>query len=499
MNFSKSKYCCFKQCPKMIWMQKYKSEECILSDATKALMEEGNIVGDLAMQIFGDYTEVTTYKDNKLDIPAMIEKTNELIASKENVICEASFSYNGLYCAVDILKKEEDGYSIYEVKSSSGNISKHKEYIYDVAYQKYILTKCGLNVVSTHLININNDYVFDGNLHLNKLFKTTRLDQLVEQEIDKVEQDLIDAKNILEQQTEPNIDLNIGCHAPHDCGFWEYCSKHLPRPSVFELYLTGFNKKLDFYKNKILSLEDLSKTGQNLGKIQSMQVAHATQDLPDQIDKVKIKEFLNTLSYPLYFLDFETMKTIIPQYIGTTPNQPIPFQYSLHYIEEENGEIKHKEFLAESGIDPRRAIAESLCANIPEDSCVLSYNKSFECSALRKLADAFPDLRNHLMNIENNVKDLLDPFRGGYYYNKAMGNSFSIKKVLPALFPNDPSLDYHQLEDIQNGTSAMTIFPKIKDMPEEEQIRTRNNLLKYCKLDTFAMVKVWQKLIDVSK
>ena len=78
-----------------------------------------------------------------------------------------------------------------------------------------------------------------------------------------------------------------------------------------------------------------------------------------------------------------------------------------------------------------------------------------------------------------------------------MGGSFSIKSVLPALFPNDPALDYHNLEQIHNGGEAMTIFPQIKDMPSEEAERTRHNLLKYCEMDTFAMVKVWEKLKEM--
>ena len=93
-----------------------------------------------------------------------------------------------------------------------------------------------------------------------------------------------------------------------------------------------------------------------------------------------------------------------------------------------------------------------------------------------------------------NIKDLLVPFQSGYYYNKAMGGSFSIKSVLPALFPDDPALNYHNLEQIHNGGEAMGIFPKIKDMTPEDAAKTRHNLLKYCELDTYAMVKVWEKL-----
>jgi hypothetical protein len=212
------------------------------------------------------------------------------------------------------------------------------------------------------------------------------------------------------------------------------------------------------------------------------------------IDKAGIGAFLNTLSYPIYFLDFETVRSIIPEYIGTKPYAQIPFQYSLHYIEKEGGELKHTEFLAESGTDPRRAIAERLCEDIPMNVCVTAYKKSFECDRLKELAYAFPDLAEHLLNIKDNIKDLLEPFQSGYYYNKAMGGSFSIKSVLPAIFPDDPALNYKNLEQIHNGGEAMSIFPKIKDMPKEEQESTRHNLLKYCELDTYAMVKVWEEL-----
>ncbi len=110
------------------------------------------------------------------------------------------------------------------------------------------------------------------------------------------------------------------------------------------------------------------------------------------------------------------------------------------------------------------------------------------------VAEAFPDLSEHLLNIRDNMVDLLVPFRSGHYYNRAMGGSFSIKSVLPAMFPDDPELDYHNLDGVHNGSEAMTIFPKIKDMPPEERENTRRNLLKYCELDTYAMVKVWEKL-----
>ena len=214
-----------------------------------------------------------------------------------------------------------------------------------------------------------------------------------------------------------------------------------------------------------------------------------------------IRKFLNTLSYPLYFLDFETMQDAIPQYEGTKPYQQITFQYSLHIKENEIEEYDHKEFLAPSdGKDPRRAVAEHLCEHIPMNVCTVAYNKMFECGRIKELAELFPDLAGHLLNIRDHIVDLIDPFRAGDYYVPAMGGSFSIKSVLPALFPDDPSLDYHNLTGgVQNGGDAMTIFPKIKDMPLDEAQAARKALKEYCELDTRAMVKVWEKLREMAK
>ena len=95
---------------------------------------------------------------------------------------------------------------------------------------------------------------------------------------------------------------------------------------------------------------------------------------------------------------------------------------------------------------------------------------------------------------------VIDPFRAGYYYMPAMNGSFSIKKVFPALFPDDPELDYHNLSGgVQNGGEAMNIYPQIQFMEPEAQKKARRALLDYCCLDTLAMVKLWEKLREVSE
>ena len=527
-SLSKSKYTRYCQCAKSLWLHENKPSEATIDKAKEAVFEKGNIIGDLAMGLFGDYTEVTSYDTNgNLNLREMALKTSDCIENGVDVICEASFGFSrlgsisllkdenvkiksdsrlfneGHYCSVDILKKQGDGYAIYEVKSSSSDVEddlkgnpKADKYAADIAFQKWVFEHLGsIKITGTYLVCIDSDYVLDGDLDITRLFKVIDMSEKVAHEYAKLEAQVRNAHKILRQKEAPSVELGEHCMSPYKCDFWEYCTREcgVPEKSVFNMYRMPFKKKINYYSEGKVSFEDLSN--EKLSSNQFLQI-----NAEESINKDGITEFLNTLSYPLYFLDFETMQLAIPEYIGTKPYQQIPFQYSLHYIKSDGGELKHKEFLGESGKDPRRALAEQLCRDIPKNVCTVAYNKGFECGRIRELASAYPDLAHHLLNIEQNIVDLLTPFQQGYYYLPQMGGSFSIKVVLPALFPNDPELDYHNLDSrVQNGGDAMSIYPKIKDMTPDEQEATRKALLEYCKLDTLAMVKIWQKLIQTIK
>jgi hypothetical protein len=479
-------------------MSVYKPEEEVIDPNSEARFENGTEVGDLAMGLLGDYVDVTTTKeDGKLDLKAMLEKTQLLMENGTENICEASFSYDGNYCAVDILHRTDDGWSIYEVKSTSfpefnGNPAKLDKYLPDVAYQKWVLTKCGINVTGVYLVCLNSDYVRGKELDLQQLFVINNMDEMIANEYDKVEARQAEAKKLLQQTEEPKMDIWEGCKKPYDCAFFKYCSRHLPSPSVFDLYRMRFSDKLKYYRQGMITYEDIKD--EQLTAVRRIQVDSALNNQP-HIESGKIKRFVESLPYPLYFLDFETMQLAVPQFEGTKVYQQITFQYSLHIIEKEGGELIHKEHLGISGSDTRRALAEQLCKDIPMNVCTLAYNKAFECTRIKELAEWFPDLAEHLMNIHDNIKDLLVPFAAGQYYLPSMGGSFSIKRVLPSLFPNDSSLDYHNLDSkVQNGSDAMNIFPQIQFMSPEEQKQARTALLNYCCLDTLAMVRVWEKL-----
>lgn len=519
---SKSRYTKFCQCPKALWLSINKPNEATVDAGVEARFAEGNVVGDLAMGLFGNFVEVTTTTDNgKLDLNAMITKTRELMDGDGcNVICEASFSYNNgeqsNYCAVDILRRTPGGWAIYEVKSTTSHIAdlamtdkdfikKIKKYATDIAFQKWVLEKCGVNVTGTFLVTLNSDYIRNGELDIEQLFNVIDMKELVANEYDKVENISPTAHSVMEKESEPEIKIGVCCNNPYQCAFWRYCTTQAgldlenDKATVFDLYGMWASKKIELYNAGKVTFEDVQYE-KKLNDIQRMQV-NCTLNGDDYTNPDGIKEFLDKVTYPLYFLDFESMQPTLPQWDGTRPYMQVCFQYSLHYIEHKGGELKHKAFLAPSdGSDPRRSLAEALCNDIPMNVCTMAYNDPFEKTRIKEMAKAFPDLATHLENIENNIIDLLIPFREGHCYTPAMGGSFSIKSVLPALFPNNNELDYHNLSDlVQNGGQAMTIFPQIKDMPADKAKKARQALLDYCHLDTLAMVRVWEKLKELAK
>lgn len=310
LYLSKSKYTKLWQCPKMLWLKQYKPEEETPFDSgTLARMNTGNDVGDLAMGLFGDFVEVTTYKYDEngekagLDLGAMITRTKEEMQKGTPVICEASFSKDGNFCSVDILKKEEGGWAIYEVKSST-----HPEtqiYAVDAAYQKYVLELCGVNVTGTYIVTLNRDYILDGELDIQKLFNITDISESVAEEIKDVEPKIEETRKIVASDKEPAIPASPHCLDPYKCQFIGYCMRDIPSPSVFDLYSVNKKEAFRVYHEGKADFGSLENSGMKLSETQLRQIRYYLEDLPTYVDKEGLQEFMDTVSYPLYFLDFE--------------------------------------------------------------------------------------------------------------------------------------------------------------------------------------------------
>lgn len=484
---SKSKYCRAIQCNKMFWLDKNKPEERDELDK-QAVLDNGTKVGELAKQLFGKYTNIE-YNE---DLSEMIYNTEEALKKFPNIITEASFEYKNNFCSIDILKNNGKTIEIYEVKSST---EIRDIYLDDISYQFYILKNLGYKVIKASIVYINNQYIRHGKLNLQQLFNIKDVTDAVLEKQKEMETKIQEINEYMKQESEPEQEIGMQCFKPYQCQYWKYCTKHLPEHNVFQIRKMRKDKAIKLYYEGKADFKDLLK--EEINWKHKQQIEFEEFNYEPYIDKQKIREFMKNLYYPIYFLDFETMQQAIPEFDNSKPYQQIPFQYSLHYIEKEDGELLHKEFLAESGIDPRRKLAEQLIKDIPKDGCVTAYNMMFEKGRIKELAELFPDLSEHLLNIHDHIQDLMIPFSERMYYCKDMQGSYSIKYVLPALFPNEPELDYHNLPLIHNGGEAMDIFPKIKDMPKEEQEKVRYGLLKYCELDTYAMVKVWEKLKEI--
>ena len=493
MTISKSKFVYYKTCPKKLWLYINKPEEAIEDSRAETHIREGKQVGELAKQYYKNVVDVTSFnEDGTLNFENMIGLTNRYLLDGKSTIAEATFSTDGLFCSVDFLKPVEGGYEIYEVKASDEIKVEHQV---DVAFQKYVLEKRGLKVVGVFVVHLNRGYIRHGKLDLDQLFIVEDISDKARYKstLKKLETDIKSAKDILNLKQEPNIPFSTKCRK---CPFFKYCTKDLPKPSVFDIWDERSAHKM--INEGIVSFDDVKSNNivfEHNRKLVQLKAYFEGKDVI--VNKVGIQSFLNKIKYPIYHLDFESIMFAVPPCDGVWPYEQIPTQYSLH-IEYADGRLEHKEFLGDT-IDPRRAIAEALVRDIPGTGSVLVFNSQFEGERLQELATMFPDLRDDLLNIFNRIVDLKDPFSDGYYYDSKMGGSNSIKYVLPALYPNDPELDYHALPVVHHGGEAMDIYPKMLEADPNEKQRIRDGLLKYCCLDTLAMVKILRKLIEASK
>lgn len=494
LHLSKSQYLRGVQCHKRLWLYKYKRE--LLDEPTPsqlARFQAGNEVGELALELFKCKDKIAFSEG---DFSAKIARTKALIDNGVSSIAEATFSHNGVLVMVDILQITTDGLIINEVKSSTGLKSVH---IDDLAVQYFVLSGAGHKVIGANLVHIDSSYTRKGALEVDRLFKQVDCLQAVIEKQSEVEQNLCAFEKILEDSTNaPNIAIGAQCDCPYECDFKGVCWSGVPSEnSVFEILRLDSHTKFALYHSGIARFSDI-KDFSAFSASQILQIQCAL-DNATHIDKVKIREFLATIRYPVYHLDFETFQEAVPSFDSQCPYMQVPFQYSLH-IDYGGGDesIEHREFLADSQGDPRAVLVESLVRDIPRGAFILAYNASFEKGVMRKLALTFPQYAEILEHFCENTADLMTPFAQKAYYHPAMRGSYSIKAVLPALVP-EMEQAYKDLELVHNGGEAMEAFPALKAMDKANRWAYRHALLEYCKLDTLAMVKVLGKLREVAK
>ncbi len=493
-NFlSKSLFLKGLQCEKLLWFSKYKKEVLSPIDShTQAIFDTGHRVGELACKLFDGGKKIEFERG---DFEAKISQTKAWIDEGVETIYEATFAYEGLLVMVDILHKTDDGWQIYEVKSSTDFKDIH---IDDVAIQKYVLEGLGYEIEGSYVVHINRFYIREEELDIEELFSIVDVDDLIEKFDLNIDAYLDEFREMLEDKINPpSADIGAHCKQPYECPAREYCwmvENSLPEFSIYDLFVLGSKKAYDLQEMGVIDVADIPEDFK-LTPNQAIAVK-SYQEKKEIIDKDEVKNFLDKLTYPIYHLDFETYQEAIPTIKGTRPYMQIPFQYSLH-IEYEDGRLEHREFLAdENSDDSRELLVESLVANIPDNVTTLAYYASFEKMVLKDLANSFLDHSEHLNKIIDNMLDLADPFKNRHYYLPDLKAKFSIKKVLPLLVPQMQEA-YNDLKFVQNGGDAMSIYPRLKDMKLDEKEAYKKALLEYCKLDTLAMVKVLEEIRKV--
>tara|TARA_Y100001934_G_scaffold106907_1_gene131395 strand:+ start:259 stop:1773 length:1515 start_codon:yes stop_codon:yes gene_type:complete len=496
-SISKSKYLRGLQCHKSLWLlQEGKIKKTPPSKSLQLIFDEGTRVGKEAQKLFPG-GKLIKYEGSTFD--EKIAKTKEWLASGESTIYEATFEFDDILVMVDILTKGKNGWEFYEVKSAAkvyeNNSIKIKDvYINDLAIQYYVLKGSGLNIASSFLVHINNQYVRQGLLEIEKLFAIVDLTKDVLGKQIEVAGQLKVMRDVL-CADEPKINIGAHCDKPYECDFKLHCwpNEILNGYSVFDISGLAGSKKFKLYESGITKVEDVPETFP-LPVNQRLQVETELSG-KEIIDFEQINNFLKDLYYPLYFLDFETFTQTVPEWDDLRPYQKIPFQYSIHYIDREGECATHLEFLADENSDPRKSIADRLVRHIPKGACVIVYNCSFEKGVLQDLAKQFPDYSDHLMDIHDNIMDLMVPFQKKHYYKKEMKGRYSIKAVLPALTSGSP---YSKIS-INEGMEASNNYKNltsIKDSLARDEIR--ENLKAYCKQDTQSMVDVLECLKKVS-
>jgi hypothetical protein len=488
-GISKSRFTDYLECPKLGYMSCHRDRFKSLADPldwmAMHLIGEGNRVGQMAREYFHGGRLI----GHVFDLARA--RGDTALAMQDDCVTyvyEGAFASGGLLCRVDVLRKVEEGVvDLIEVKAANSVKSDH---VPDAGFQLAVLEEAGLSVRSVSLMHFNPDYVHPGGDHydLQALFRIDDITADARAWMREARDGLLeDMRATLTEPQPPQVPLKYSCG---DCAYYrQVCGQAAPLHPVFEL---GGNRNGLFAALEAAGVQDVRDVPDDFPGLADGHrlVLQAVRTGELALDCEGFLELAGELVQPLWFMDFETYMPGLPIFAGTRPWQQIPFQWSLH-AQEADGTLRHAEFLKADGSDPRRAFAEALIAAIGRTGSVVVYNKGMESTRLRELARDLPDLAAPLLAVDARIVDLLPMVRQSCYHSDFHG-SRSLKSVTPVLAPH---LSYDELA-LMAGMQAMQAYEVITEAatPESEREQMRADLLKYCSLDTLAMVEVLKKL-----
>lgn len=465
---SKSDLRLYLDSPRHLWAKFHDAWHPEFTDFDKKTAEDGYRVEKLAMEYLERYFAI----DGK-------------VLKKQQTFTDDSFlaRTDGL-----VYDPETDSYDLFEVKSSTYDEEEpdlDKNNLYDITFQSLILEK-NIKVKNYYLLMLNANYRREGELNLKLLFRPVEVSEEIEErkmDVLNFRQDMLRIINL------GKYDGLEACFSPKTCGCKEICHPDLPENNIYELLSRSRRKIVDLRDANILDIYDIPQDFELGGKAEILIKAYRG---PERLlNRENIKKILEEYEYPIYFLDYETISDPIPQFDRIKPYQNLATQYSLH-IAHEDGKIDHHEFIYEGKDCPLKHTVEDMIANIGESGTVIVWNEMFEKGVNRNAAESYPELAEKLLKVNERIKDLGDPFKDLDYIDKNFHCSWSIKKVLPVMCPDCS----YKVLPINHGDQASSewIHMNSDDTPPEEKAKIKENLLHYCELDTWAMVRIWQEL-----
>lgn len=481
-DLSKSRYLDGLRCPKLLWTRWNRPELIPPPDPQRELiMRAGHQVGGLAQQLFPGGVEVPRF-----DSPRAAVRATAKLLDQRVPLFEAAFAGDERLCRVDILVPGMAGrWDIVEVKAGTRVRENH---VRDVAFQYDTLTRAGMEIDRLVLLHLDGSYVREDEVDLEQLFSATDVTERVMRLAPYMGQTVTAMQDML-AGPDPDTPLGSRCNAPHPCPLKPACWGDLPPANVTQLYAGG-RRIWDFMNEglfTVASIPDARLTTRQ--RIQKEALAEGRAHVEAPI----LKEWLESLDYPLYHLDFETFAPAVPPFPGTRPYQQIPFQFSLHIQHERGAEPEHREFLATEPGDPRERLVEALLANLGSEGSVLAWNVAFEKLVIEDLATFDLARAPQLMHLASRLVDLMTPFQSFAVYHPDQGGSCSLKAVLPAV----TDLDYSDLGIRSGGTAThsyeQAMFGGLE--PDRREV-IFNDLKAYCGLDTLAMVEILRWLED---
>lgn len=494
-TLSKSKLIAFRQCPKRLWLEVHRPDLRADSSATQASFSVGHTVGRVARSLYDPEGQGCELNREELGMDGLLTKTQELL-SKRKPLFEAGFvSEEGgrALALADVLLPVGTVRSrqrrMVEVKSSTSVADYHRD---DVAIQHFVATQSGLKLSGVALAYVDRGWTYPGGENYQGLLVEEDLTAEAASRSGEVEGWISNAHQVVARKKPPKIEMGPQCSAPFECGFFEHCTQeHEQVQGVTEYPVQWLPRvQTQALKNyiQVQKVRSMAEVPNEL--LNAVQLRVKRQTLANRVyfDASSAARDLAAFKLPALFLDFETISFAVPIWAGTRPYQQIPFQFSLHRVLR-TGRTEHTGFLDVSGRDPGSAFVKALLAACEGSAPIFVYGKGFEGGRIRELAMRFPRFARQLMAIEARLVDLL-PIAANYFYHPVQEGSWSIKAVLPAIAPE---LDYAHLEGVQDGGGAQAAF--MEAVASETTADRRRTLVaqlwRYCRLDTFAMVRLW--------